>query len=158
MTWKAVLAVGLVAAVALLVWGGNAMPPAQDAPTPAFPWYLMWAAIATVGIALAAAWLTQAASARPRVPGAVGHGAVAVLCAVAVLGLGEAAVYVAKHPPFGLCRQRGDHIQCGQQPDRPTANEHAMLLFFGGGGVVAILGAAAVIAINRRVASARPID
>ena len=145
----AVIAAGILSAVVLLRAGGPASVP--DGPTPARAMYFGWAALAALGTSLAAAWVVYEAATRPRRPAALRFTLVALLCAIAVSGLGEAAVYVAEHPSWGICRKMpSGRLQCAQQPNKPASQMKALELFTVGLFVILGSGVLAGYLIDRR--------
>lgn len=149
----AVILAGVVAAVVLLRAGGPSSTP--DSPTPARTIYFGWAALATFGTSLAAAGVVYAAASKPRSP-ALQFTLVALVCAIAVSGLGEAAVYVAEHPDWGICRKMpSGRLQCAQQPNKPASQLKALELFTVGLFVILGSGMLAGSVIDRRHPHAR---
>jgi hypothetical protein len=150
MRWKVVLAVGLLLAIALLAAAKLAMPPHSDSPIPALPLYLDWAGVAAVGITLATAWLLVVADTPPHAPIDLARAIVVLASALLLFAIGEGAIYVDRHPAYGMCTRVGNgRAQCFQQLNRPEAADRATELFLGGSAVVAAMGAAAFAAIRR---------
>ena len=144
---------GVVGAVVLLRAGGPASAP--DSPTPARTIYFGWAALAAFGTSLAAAGVVYAAASTPRRP-ALQFTLVALVCAIAVSGLGEVAVYVAEHPSWGICRTMpSGRLQCAQQPKKPASQLRALELFTVGLFVILGSGVGAAVIIDRRHPQAR---
>ncbi len=144
----AVVVAGAVSAVVLLRAGGPASAP--DSPTPARTMYFGWAALAAFGTSLAAAGVVYAAASKPRRP-ALQFTLVALACAIAVAVLGEAAVYVAEHPEWGICRTMpSGRLQCAQQPNKPASQLKALELFTVGLFVILGSGVGAAVVIDRR--------
>jgi hypothetical protein len=145
MRWQVVLVVGLAVSAALLVAAKITMPPHADSVIPALPLYLAWAGIGAIAITLAIAWLLVVDT-----PLEVGR-AVVILASVATLvAIGEGAIYVDRHPAYGLCVRRGDaRATCYQQPNRPEAGRRAAEVFLAGAAAVAVMGSAAFVALRR---------
>ena len=80
---------------AALFFAGASSTASEDGYQASQAWYLMWAGVAAVGITLAACWLVSAAGSRPRRRSEVRSAAVVLLCTLEMLGVGEAAAYVA---------------------------------------------------------------
>ncbi|HEY3765566.1 MAG TPA: hypothetical protein VGL44_10450 [Gaiellales bacterium] len=145
MRWKIVLVAGLLVSAALLVAAKATLPPHSDSVIPALPLYLAWAAAGAVAITLALTWLLVVDT-----PFEVARAVVILASAVTLVGVGEGAIYVDRHPSYGMCtRLATGRVQCAQQPNRPEAASHATQIFLGGSAVVAAMGAAAFAAIRR---------
>ncbi len=91
---RLVLIAGMLTAAALFFAGASSTA-SEDGYQASQAWYLMWAGVAAVGITLAACWLVSAAGSRPRRRSDVRSAAVVLACTLGLLGVGEAAVYVA---------------------------------------------------------------
>ena len=144
----AVIAAGVVGAVVLQRAGGPVSVP--DGPVPARAMYFGWAALAAFVTSLAAVGVVYAAAAKPRRP-ALQFALVVLSCAIAVSGLGEAAVYVAEHPEWGICRTMpSGRLQCAQQPNKPASQLKALELFAVGLVVILGSGVLAAIIVDRR--------
>lgn len=144
----AVITAGAVSAVVLQRVGGPVSVP--DGPVPAHAMYFGWAALAAFGTSLAAAGVVYAAASKPRRP-ALPFTLVALVCAIAVSGLGEAAVYVAEHPSWGICRTMpSGRLQCAQQPNKPASQLTALELFTVGLVVILGSGVGTAVIIDRR--------
>lgn len=136
MRWRYVATVGFVLAGGLFVAATHETPAVSEGPGQAAPYYLLWAAMATVGVTVTAAFLVQSIEMRPRSRPAIARSALGVLCALALLGLGEAAVYVAERP--------------STMDARLAAQTSAFQLFVGGVLGISAAAVCALIVINRR--------
>ncbi len=132
MRGKLVLGIGVTAAAVLFVAALAAVHPYAEGPAYPRPWYLGWAAFGIAGITLTLAGLIQALDARPRRPRVIAGAMVALTCAVALLGVGEASIYVAAHTGPAVGSERGAQ------------------LLLAGLIAVAVLGGGAVAAVHRR--------
>lgn len=90
---RLVLIAGMLTAAALFFAGASSTA-SEDGYQASQAWCLMWAGVAAVGITLAACWLVSAA-ARPRRRSEVRSAGVVLVCTLEMLGVGEAAAYVA---------------------------------------------------------------
>jgi hypothetical protein len=114
-------------------------------------WKLVLVAGLLTALALfAAAWLLVVAGTPPRAPIDVARAIVVLASALVLFAIGEGAIYVDRHPTFGMCTRVGNlRAQCYQQPDRPEAEDRAAELFLSGSAVVAAMATAAFVAIRR---------
>ncbi len=145
MRWKVVLVVGLAVSVGLLVAASRTLASHHEGPIPALPISLAWLGAGGVAITLAAAWLLVVDT-----PIEVARGTVVLAGILALLAIGEGAIYVDRHPAYGMCVRHGQgRAICYQQPNRPEAARHAAELFLAGGAAVAAMGATALVALRR---------
>jgi hypothetical protein len=150
MRWKVVLAVGGAVSAGLVFAAFAALPAHRDGSMPAVPIYLGWAGIGGIAITLALAWLVVVDT-----PVEVGRAVVILTSVVTLVAVGEGAIYVDRHPSYGLCVRHGHgRATCYQQPNRPEAARHAEEILFGGAATVLIMASAALVAV-RRVTVAR---
>ena len=148
---KLVIGAGAALSAALLAAGLTAFPPPHDGPSPARPWYLLWAGICAGGLTLTAALWAYARGTSPdrRTPGEATRAALLVAVSIAVLGVGEGAIYIAKHPHLGICAQQHGRRVCYQQPNRPAAERRATEVLAAGLAIIGI-SAVGVEALSRR--------
>jgi hypothetical protein len=141
MRWKLVLVVGLLVSAALFAAAFATVPQLADVPTPALPIYLAWAGIGGVGITLVLAWLAVVDT-----PAERARAVVILASAVAILAVGEGAIYIDRHPAQErICVASG----CGLQLNRPEAANRATGVFLGGTAVVVLMAGAGLAAVRR---------
>lgn len=129
---RLVLIAGVLTAAALFFSGASSTA-SEDGYAAAQAWYLMWAGVATIGITLAAQWLVSAAGARPRRREDVRSAVLVLVCTLGMLGVGEAAVYVAT----------------------TTTHPRGAAVFLAGFALVTLLAAPALGRISRTRSTAR---
>ena len=149
---KLVIGAGAALSTGLLAAGLTAFPPPHDGPSPARPWYLLWAGICAGGLTLTAAFWAYARGASPdrRAPGEATRAGLLLAVSIAVLGVGEAAIYIAKHPHLGVCAQQHGRRVCYQQPNRNAAERRATEFLAAGVTVTAALAVGVEAASRRR--------
>ena len=141
MRWKLVLVVGLLVSAALFAAAFTTGPRLADVPMPALPIYLAWAGIGAVGITLVLAWLVVVDT-----PAERARTLVILASAVAILAVGEGAIYIDRHPAQErICVPSG----CGSQLNRAEAANRATEVFLGGTAVVVLMAAAGLAAVRR---------